>query len=72
MACCPALYDTHRMALAVHSYYVAPSDVTLRELNEARAADRRDILIFEMLAGVILALCLVAFVRIGTRSVARR
>lgn len=72
MVCCPALYDTRRMASAVRTYYDVPSDSTLRALNEARAADRRDILIYEAICAVAILLCFIGFARAGKRSATMR
>ena len=72
MVCCPGLHDTRRMASAVHAYYDAPSDSTLRALNEARAADRREILIYEAICAVAILLCFVGFALAGKRSLTMR
>ena len=71
MVACPRLYDSTRMARAVYHHSTSPSEASLRELNEAQAADRRNIFIFEAVTGVLLVACVVAFVRAGKGAVTR-
>jgi hypothetical protein len=50
----PAFYDSKRQAVSSRHHRDAPSAATLKELQDARRLDRRDILIFEFaMAGLV-------------------
>jgi hypothetical protein len=63
MVGCPGLYDTKRRTLATEQYFDAPSDSTKLELEVAKAKDRRDILILEILMASMFGLLLFIYFR---------
>jgi hypothetical protein len=65
MAGCPGLYDSKRREIAHRHYTAAPSDSTLKELDEAKRLDSRDILVFELVMAGVLALSVIGFDRAG-------
>ena len=65
MAACPWLYDSTRRAIASRHYFESPNDSTLKELNEARRLDRRDILVLELVGAGVLALSVLGFICAG-------
>ena len=63
MVGCPGLYDSKRRAVASRRYFDAPNETTKRELELAKAHDRRDIFIFEIVMAAVCGLSLFTYVR---------
>jgi hypothetical protein len=59
----PGLYDSRTMAEAHRQYRDTPSEQTRQALQDAKASDRRHILIFEVAFGGLLAILFWALLR---------
>jgi hypothetical protein len=59
----PGLYDSHTRAVTFHHYRDAPSDATMKGFQDAKASDRRHILIDEVVIGGVLAMLWFALIR---------
>jgi hypothetical protein len=59
----PGQYDSHTRAVTFRHYRDAPSDTTLKEFKDAKASDRRHILIYEVVIGGVLAMLWFALIR---------
>jgi hypothetical protein len=68
MVACPGLYDSHTKAVAFRHYSDAPSDATLRELQDAKKSDRWHILIYELVLGGLLAASSLVLIRVDKNA----
>jgi hypothetical protein len=57
----PGLQDSRQMATAMHHYYDSPNDATRKEIEEARIADRKQIIKIELVLGAFLILPTILF-----------
>ena len=69
MICLPGLQDTKQMATAWNHYHDTPNDTTRKELEDARIADRKQMIIMELVLGTFLVLCGVGFVKAGKKQI---
>jgi len=67
MVGCPGLYDSKRRAVASRHYFDSPNEMTKRALEAAKADDRREILICEIVMAAIFGLSLFTYVRFERR-----
>jgi hypothetical protein len=61
----PGSQDSRRMAKAWAHYRDTPNDSTRKELEDARAADRKQMIKIELALGAILAIPTVLFVKLS-------
>jgi len=59
----PGLQDSRQMATAVHHYYDSPNDATRKEIEDARVADRKQMIKIELVLGAFLMLPTILFIR---------
>jgi hypothetical protein len=64
----PGLQDTKQMATAWKHYHDSPSDATQREIENARIADRKQMVKIEEVLGTFLALTTILFSKTGKKS----
>ena len=57
----PGGLDSRRMARAWSHYHDSPNEVTLKELDDARIADRKQVVKIELVLGSFLALSVFLF-----------
>ena len=68
----PGLYDSRRTQQAFSRYRNSPSALTERQVEDAKAADWRDIAIYEAVFAVLLAASTVAYLRVAKNAVHHR
>jgi hypothetical protein len=61
----PAFLDSRQMATAVHHYYDSPNAATRTEIDDARVADRKQIIEIELVHGAFLTLPAILFYKSG-------
>jgi len=61
----PGLHDTKRMATAWRHYNDSPNDMTRKEIENARIADRKQMIKIELVLGTFLALSATLFFKSG-------
>jgi len=61
-------YDSRETARAWHNYHEAPSDTTLKELQDAKKLDRWHIFVCEMVLGAVLIWPVIALIRHSKRE----
>jgi hypothetical protein len=65
MICLPGLQDTTQMTTAWNHYHDSPNDVTRKEVESARIADRKQMAKIEMVLGTLLVFSVILFFKPG-------
>jgi hypothetical protein len=60
----PGLVDSERRAIAIRNYRSTPSEATLKELKDAKRADIKSVLRFEIVLAILLGTSIFVYVRL--------
>jgi hypothetical protein len=61
-------YNSSRTAVAWYRYHTAPSEMTLKEFQDAKRSDRWHILVCELILGGVLVWPVIALIHLSKRE----